>query len=283
MNNFIVPVDFSAESMNGLKMAIIFSKKAHINIKLIHVLSKLSETEKQVSEKEQAVAEEQLERLIDEIKPQLGNDSQIEYVIARGRVYQEVVNIAGQTPNSVISSSTHGASGFQEFFIGSNTFRILSATDKPVITLRKNVCPSAITRIVLPIDMSSDSRQKVPYTTEIANLFGAEVHVVGIHTTKTRQDIRKIRSYVSQVAGYVEGKVNCVTNEVFGSDVADMIINYANTVKADMISITTGQSSGLSLIIGNTAHQILNKADIPVLCLTAQHITKSGSFASMGG
>jgi nucleotide-binding universal stress UspA family protein len=283
MKNFIVPVDFSSESMNGLKMAIIFSHKIQIHIKLVHVLPKPSETEKQTSEKEQAVAEEKLKNLITEIKPQLGNDSQIDFVISRGRVYQEVVNIAAQTPNAVISSSTHGASGFQEFFIGSNTFRIISSTDKPVITLRKKVCPSMINKIVLPIDLSADSRQKVPYTTEIASLFGAEIHVVGIHTTKARQDVKKIRSYISQVAGYVEGQVRCVTNEVFGNDVAEMVINYANTVKADMISITTDQSSGLSLIMGNTAHLILNKADIPVLCLTAQHITKSGSFASMGG
>ena len=27
MKNFIVPIDFSAESLNGLKMAILFSKK----------------------------------------------------------------------------------------------------------------------------------------------------------------------------------------------------------------------------------------------------------------
>ncbi len=186
-------------------------------------------------------------------------------------------------PDSVISTSTHGASGFQELFIGSNAFRIISATDRPVITLRKNYCPSAIDRIILPIDLSVDSRQKVPLTTDVAKIFGAEIHVVGIHTSRGKQNINKIRSYISQVAGYIEGKVHCETNEVFGDNVADMLINYANTVRADLISITTEQSSGLSLIMGNTAHQILNKAEIPVLCITPRHITKSGSFASMGG
>jgi nucleotide-binding universal stress UspA family protein len=128
-----------------------------------------------------------------------------------------------------------------------------------------------------------DSRQKVPFTTELAAFLGASIHVVGIQTSKGASDIRKIRSYVSQVAGYVEGKVPCETNEVSGDNVAEMVINYAHTVKADLISITTEQSPGISLIIGNTAHQILNKADIPVLCLTPKNIRKSGTFASMGG
>jgi nucleotide-binding universal stress UspA family protein len=283
MKNFIVPIDFSPESLNGLRMAILFSKKAQINIHLVYVLHKTTEAEKQAIENEQNQAEDNLKRIISEFNPQLGNQSVIDFLVFKGRVYHEVVNFANQTPDSIITASTHGASGFQEFFIGSNTYRIISATDKPVITLRKNFCPSEITRIVLPIDLSSGSRQKVPFTADLAKLFGAEIHVVGIHSSRSKQEIKKIRSYTSQVAGYIEGKVHCENNEVFGDNVPDMLINYANTIKADLISITTEQTSSISLILGNTAHQILNKAEIPVLCLTPKHMTKSGSFASMGG
>jgi nucleotide-binding universal stress UspA family protein len=283
MKNFIVPVDFSDESLNGLKMAVLFSKKAQVNVQLVYVLQKTGESDKAVLETEQIRAEKNLQHIIRDFSPQLQHDSKIEFIIKRGRIYQEVVSQAELFPDSVIAASTHGASGFQEFFIGSNTFRIISATDKPVITLRKNGCPDSIDVIILPIDQSVDSRQKVPFTTELAKLLGASIHVVGVQTSKGERDIRKIRSYVSQVAGYVEGKVPCVSNEVFGDNVPELVINYAHTVKADLISITTEQSPGLSLIIGNTAHQILNKADIPVLCLTPKVLRKSGSFASMGG
>jgi len=283
MKNLIVPVDFSPESLNGLKMAVLFSQKQNVAIHLLYVLQKDNETEKQIFDEEKKNAEENFRKILDDFNPSLGKGSELKSLITKGRVYQEVVNLAQRLPDSLISTSTHGASGFQEFFIGSNAFRIISATEKPVITLRKNHCPAEIARIVLPIDLSRDSRQKVPYTTEIAKLFGAEIHVVGIQSSRGKQNINKIRSYVSQVAGYIEGKVHCETNEVNGDNVPDLVVNYANTIKADLISITTEQSSGLSLIMGNTAHQILNKAEIPVLCLTPKHITKSGSFASMGG
>jgi nucleotide-binding universal stress UspA family protein len=281
MKNFIVPLDFSEESLNGLKMAVLFSKKAPVKIQLLYVIQK-TETEKDV-DAEQKRATNNFEKIIREFKPLLENNSEIDFVINKGRIYQEVVTLADGTPDSVISTSTHGASGFQEFFIGSNAFRIISATERPVITLRKNYCPTDITRIILPIDLSNDTRQKVPYTTELAKFFGAEIHVVGIHTTRNKQDVKKLRSYVSQVAGFIEGKVHCESNEVFGENVVELLINYSNTTKADLISITTEQSSGLSLIMGNTAHQILNRAEIPVLCLTPRHMTRSGSFASMGG
>jgi nucleotide-binding universal stress UspA family protein len=234
-------------------------------------------------EQEQAAAAENFIKIMDGYRSQLGNNSRIGYTIRKGRIYQEVVSLAAELPDSVITSSTHGASGFQELFIGSNTFRIISATEKPVITLRKNYCPDEISRIVMPIDLSADSRQKVPFTTEVAKLFGAEIHVVGVQRSRNKQDMSKIRSYTSQVAGYVEGSLHCESNEVFGENVPEMVINYANTVKADLISITTEQSPGLSLIMGNTAHQILNKAEIPVLCLTPKHLRKSGTFVTAGG
>jgi nucleotide-binding universal stress UspA family protein len=283
MKNFIVPIDFSTESLNGLKMAILFSKKTQINIQLVYVLNKSTESDKTALENEQKQAEEQFNKIIVNYKAQLGHDSLISFLIKKGRIYQEIVNLAAELPDSVITSSTHGASGFQELFIGSNTFRIISATEKPVITLRKNYCPDAISKIVMPIDMSADSRQKVPFTTEVAKLFGAEIHVVGVQKSHNKQDMKKIRSYTSQVAGYVEGTVHCESNEVFGDNVPDLIINYANTVKADLISITTEQSPGLSLIMGNTAHQILNKAEIPVLCLTPKSLRRSGTFVTAGG
>jgi len=283
MKNFIVPVDFSVESLNGLKMAILFSKRKMVNIQMIYVLPKATDMDQAAMEAEMHSAEDRFRKIVQEFSSQLGTGSSLNYMINRGRIYQEVVSQAESLPDSVICASTHGASGFQELFIGSNAFRIISATDKPVITLRKNSCPETISRIVLPIDLSVDSRQKVPFTLELARLFDAEVHVVGIHTLKGLGNKRKIRSYISQVASYIEDKVPCETNEVFGDNAVELIHNYAHAIKADLISITTERPSGISLIIGNTVHQILNKAEIPVLCLTPKNIRKSGTFATTGG
>lgn len=283
MKNFVVPIDFSVDSLNGLKMALLFSQKTRINIQMINVLHKVTETDKGGWEEDQKVAEEKFNALLEEFRPRLENESTLGYVIGRGRIFQEVANLAEALPDSVIAASTHGASGFQELFIGSNAFRIISATETPVITMRKHGCPDAIRRIVMPIDLSVDSRQKVPYTTELARLLQAEVHVVGIHTLGGLLNKRKIRSYISQVAGYVEMKAPCETNEVFGDNSAELITNYASSVKADLISITTERPSGINLIIGNTVHHILNRSEVPVLCLTPKSIRKSGTFATTGG
>lgn len=284
MKNFIVPIDFSNESLSGLRMAVLFSHRKQVNIQMVYVQQKSVDYDRLSLEKEQEYAEENFQKIVKEFEPQLSNDSKLRYIIKKGRIYQEIVNQAQSYTDSVITSSTHGASGFQEFFIGSNTYRIISATDRPVITMRKNDCPSDIKKIVLPIDLSADTRQKVPFTTELGILFGAEIHVVGLHISKNERDKRKVRSYVSQVSGFIQGKVNCISNEVKGDSVAELVVNYANAVRADLISITTEKTTGLSLIIGNAAHQVLNKAEVPVLCLTPKNLRKTGgSFKTFGG
>jgi len=283
MKNIIVPVDFSEESISGLQIALLFAAKIPLTVQLVYVMQKVSEHGNASVDTEYDFAEKQLKALVNKYSPMLTQDSKIQYFIKKGRIYQEIVNQAESYPESIITASTHGASGFQEFFIGSNAYRILSATDKPVITIRGANCPVTIGKIVLPVDTTIDSRQKVPFTIDIAKIFNAEIHVVGIQSSKSEREVRRIRTYTGQVAGFIQGKTRVVTNEIWGSNVADMVVNYARTVKADMISITTEKTSGIGLIIGNTAHQLLNKADMPVLSQTPKSLKITGTFSSSGG
>jgi nucleotide-binding universal stress UspA family protein len=180
MKNIIVPVDFSEESVGGLQIALLFAKRIPVTVQLVYVMQKVSEQGHVSVDAENDFAEKQLKAMVDKYNPMLGKDSKLQYFIKKGRIFQEIVNQAQSYPDSIITASTHGASGFQEFFIGSNAYRILSATDKPVITIRTGNCPVTIGKIVLPVDTTIDSRQKVPFTIDIAKIFDAEIHVVGI-------------------------------------------------------------------------------------------------------
>lgn len=284
IKNFIVPIDFSEESLKGLKLAILFSKKTYVNIQMVFVMSKVAENFPGNALLGEQQAEEAFEKMIEKYTPALKNNSKLRYILKRGKVYQEVVNQAQSYKDSVVTASTHGVSGFEEFFIGSNAYRIITATDRPVITLRKGKCPEDIKHIVLPIDTGDDTRQKVPFTTELAQLFGAKVHVISVNSTKDDKAINKLRAYSTQVSGYlIASKVKHETEELYGENISDLIINYAKAVKAGMISIMTEQTSGISLILGNTAHQVINKSEIPVLSITPREIRiKGGSFYTTG-
>jgi nucleotide-binding universal stress UspA family protein len=235
---------------------------------------------------EYSKAKEKMEQLMDIYSNQLPQDCRLRYIIKKGpKVYEEVINQAESYKDAIITMSTHGASGFEEFFIGSNAFKIISATTCPVIALRKGGTPEDIRKIVLPINLLPETRQKVPMTCEIARLFGAEVHVVEIAQSKSIRTKQRLHAYSKQVSNILKGADLKVVNEShFGDNIADITVEYAKSIKADMISIITEQNSSITnLILGNHAQQILNKAEIPVLNITPREIQIKGTFSTFGG
>ncbi len=284
VKNFIVPIDFSEESLKGLELAILFSKYSYINIQMVYVLKKSADYFPSNLELGRKYAEKAFKKIIEKYTPSLGKDSKLRFIIKKGKIFKEVVNQAQSYKDSIVTASTHGASGFEEFFIGSNAYKIISATDRPVITIRKGNCPKELKKIVMPIDTGDDTRQKVPFTTELAQLLQAKVHVIAVNNVNDDKTINKLQAYITQVAGFMKGKVEYETEELYGDNVADMVVNYSKGIKADLISIMTEQASGIDLILGNTAHQVINKSDIPVLSLTPREIRISGgTFSTFGG
>ena len=202
-----------------------------------------------------------------------------------GRIHQEVANQANSYKDSVISLCTHGASGFEELFIGSNANKIIDLTERPVLTIRKGVVPDTIKRIVLPIDMIFETRQKIPITTAIAELFGAEIHVVTVSMTQDKSITERLETLALQVNNYMKSKnVKNVVQNLNGNNITDITIDYAKQVNADLISIITEQEFAFANIIkGSFAHQMVNKSEIPVLNITSRHITTvEESFYTFG-
>jgi len=73
MTNFIVPVDFSVDSLKGLEWALMFSRKKTINIQMVYVLSNSSNFQSSVVEQEHKYARAQFEKLVKDFEPSLEN------------------------------------------------------------------------------------------------------------------------------------------------------------------------------------------------------------------
>jgi nucleotide-binding universal stress UspA family protein len=205
MNTIIVPVDFSNESLEGLKMGLLFSKKLNVNIQMVYVQKSSKDYRPGTFEEEHRYAESEFEKIIEKFGVGLKKESRLRYIIKKGRIHEEVVEQAESYKESIICASTHGASGFEEFFIGSNAHKIITSTENPVITVRKNA-PNEIKRIVVPVRLHVDTRQKVPVAAEIAEIFGADIHLVSVTTVKNKKDTTRLNSYLQQSQNYLKRK-----------------------------------------------------------------------------
>ena len=201
MKNIIVPLDFSVDALKGLDLALLFAGRTPVKIQMVYVQKKTDVPSN--SEEEYKFAEKHFKKLIETYKNRVPKESSLTFIIKKGKVYQEIVGQAQAFQDSIIVASTHGASGFEELFIGSNANRIISATSRPVITIRQSPVPTNITKIVLPIDIVVESRQKVIFTALIAQIFGAEIHVATVSSSKSKKIISRLNAYSQQVCNYL--------------------------------------------------------------------------------
>ena len=280
MNKILIPTDFSRNSLKTLEYVIDNVKDIAIEVILIWVngiRSKdllIPEDEESSTEK---AAVSRLESIIAEYSPKLKEGSKMTYRIRSGKVHIEIANQAKYDDVDLVVCCTHGASGFEEHYIGSNAYRIVMYCKCPVITVRPNYrfgLPSNI--FVLPIDSSRDTRQKVPVTCELARIVQAEIHILGVYSSKLSSIRRKVDTYVAQVERFItaEGVKHTTTFVESEKNITKTIIAYAESVDADMISIMTEQeSSAWSFLLGSYAEQMIGSSEIPVLSTTPKTLS----------
>lgn len=280
MNNFVVPIDFSEDSLKGLEWAILFSQKQSVSIQMVYVISNSSNFQASVMDLEQKYAEAHFDNLIKEYSPRLANDSQLSYVVSKGKIYEEVVNLVNAQEEAVVSASTHGASGFEELFIGSNALKIIAATDQPVFTLRTEV-PRDIKKIVVPVKLHPDTRQKAPAVAEIAKLFDAEVHLVSISSSKNERDVQQLESYSNQVERYLATqRVKVLQKNLSGESLPNLINNYCEAVDADLIAIMSSALDKWNVLLGSFAQQMVKSTMLPLLNITPSEKQIPADFGS---
>ena len=284
MKKVLVPTDFSQNSMKTLEYVVESLKNIPVEVVLIWVNS-IRSKDVLVSESDPASTETaaifRLEQLISDYSPRL-KEGTMSYRVREGKVHIEVAKQAKDEDVDLVVCGTHGASGFEEFYVGSNAYRIVMYCKSPVLTVRPSFHSQIRAGIyVMPIDCSADTRQKVSITCKIAKITGAQIHILGMYTSKSESIKHKVDSYVAQVEKYIteEGIRHKTIFMEAGNSISKTIVSYADSVNANLISIMTEQgSSAFSFLLGTYAEQTIGMSRVPVLSTTPKMLA-TASFA----
>lgn len=283
MKTIISAIDFSDCSINALEHALSIAKKSKSNLLMLWVNNPNTTKTILSSDLSDDLLEEvehQFLRLITKYRDELP-DSKIDFMIREGKVYKEIVNQAKESEAWLIVAGTHGSSGFEEFWMGSNANRIVTAAPCPVITIRAGVSVERnLTKIIAPIDSSMETRQKIPYVSDLALMFDAEVHVLTLFTTTVENVRRTIRSYTKQATKYLkEHQVKFVNVEMESENISHSAIEYAQSVDANLIAIMTEQEkTAANLWLGPYAQQMVHHSPIPVLSIHPKELLISMGY-----
>lgn len=271
----LVPVDYSDISKNAFDHAARMADLFDNEIILLHVIESGLFGFLDSEEKKQLITEgasNKLNQLIDEIKQQFPNLS-VKGMIKQGRsIYRTIVGTAEELECDIIVMGTNGASGLEQF-AGSNASRVIKGSPVPVVVVKDAVKSKNYDIIVLPIDLTKESKQKVSWAIHLAKHYKATIHVISeIETDEFLSNT--LKANLHQVEKILDkNEVEYVTKILddrrypgnFGKDV----IQYSEEVDADLILIMTQQERQIrEFFMGSFATQIVNSSQkTPIMCV----------------
>lgn len=265
MKEILVPCDFSLPALNAFRLAIDFARGSNGTIHVLNIvelpvfqdpmmLPTLNFEEQFINDLKKN-AELQFEKL----KKEYASDA-VKFVtkIELGSVYPEILNYISQNPIDQVVMGSHGASGFNELFIGSNAQKIVRKSPVPVL-VTKGYFKGLVKSIVFPNSLHTEGQNDLVSKVKILqDFFDAHIHIVWINTPAnfTADDIthQRLDSFAREFSfkNYSTHVFNHPQDE-------EGILRFAEFIQGDIIAMGTHSRKGFAHIVnGSLAEDVVN-------------------------
>jgi nucleotide-binding universal stress UspA family protein len=271
MKDIVVAIDFSKGSIHALEYAIELANLTHANVNLVWV-DNVSSNELAFANESKELRNEakgNFDELLATYRDKLIHGKLVAKV-RKGRVYQELATYVKQTECCLMIIGTHGSSGFEEYWVGTNAFRIVSCISSPVITVKYSYdIKRGYRKILLPVIHTAQSMQKIVFTADMARKTGADINILALNSSGLKSVQKSVDSNVAKVEKYLNDQgVNYFVDSMNTKNIAADIIEHARLVDADLIAIMTDvQDQANSILLGPFAQQLVSYSPVPVLSI----------------
>lgn len=278
MKSIVVGIDFQNQSYSAMKFAVNMAIKVDCYVMLVFInkSDKSKDIFQRPKDKIYEEVEKRFNQLIDKYTDLLDRN-RFSYKIREGRIPEEIDKQAIESRAEMIVIGTHGKTGLK-LFSNSMAFQIVEKASVPVVTIKDGATINTdIKTILVPIDATLESRQKVPFTVRLAKIYNAEVHMLAMYHSKVKMVQENIISYTKQAAEYLESKsIDFVVKSIETEDIVKSTIDYSEDINADVISSMTVQLSTTSNIWkGSFAEQLIERSHVPVLNIQPKELIKT--------
>lgn len=272
MKRILVPTDFSDQAENALKVAAQLAKKFDAEIFLLHML----ELPLQLIDPVQGSGSHNLPESIFFMKlahqrfakllarPFL-KEVKVHETVLFHQAFEGIIEVSEDKKCDIIVMGSHGASGFKEMFIGSNTEKVVRLSKIPVLVIKKEISQFNIENFVFATDADLSNKHTLKAANEFAEKLQAKLHLLFINTPNnfiTTQEAYERLEDFSSGTGVTNFKSH-VYNDI---SVEKGILNFARDLDAGLIGISTHGRKGLAHFFnGSISEDLVNHAQRPVV------------------
>ena len=285
----LIPVDFSKTSLKAIKHGAFIAKLNKGEVLLLNVQKKNDLVDvifPAFKLKDFSIVtnylNDKLLSLADDVKKEF--NITVNTLVSLGNITSEIVSIAEENETDLIVMGTHGGDSQSSLLLGSNAYRVISKASCPVMTIRASSPVIGYKTIVMPIDNSEHTLQKITPTLEFAEKFASKLLLLGVVKKGNENFEIELTSQLKQIEKFAKKYKLVATSTIIKTlNPSDSIIKFATKNKADLISIMSDQEGGASKLLGQFSHHIIHDSKIPVLTFKPFDAKSGLSDFGMGG
>ncbi|SKB47201.1 Nucleotide-binding universal stress protein, UspA family [Salegentibacter holothuriorum] len=272
MKKILVPTDFSDTAEHALKIAAHLAKKHQSEIYLLHMLELPMQLIDPVGGGNSQnlpeslffmkLAHQRFTKLM--AKPFL-KDIKVHETVMFHQAFNGIMEVSEEYKCDIIIMGSHGASGFKEMFIGSNTEKVVRSSNIPVLVIKNEHEKFEIENFIFATDADTNDKRTLEAAYDFSKLTEAKFHILFINTPNnfiTSTEVRKrIENFVSNTK-VKDFKIH-IYNDI---SVEKGILSFALKKQKTLIGIGTHGHKGLAHFFnGSISEDLVNHANMPVV------------------
>lgn len=291
-NSVLVPLDGSKRAEQALEVADSFLKgKENVSLTILRALETprlsawLPADYLPISQREMDMVKAYLAQTAAAWE---GRGYEVRTVLAQGPgPIQAITKECSEGRAGLVIMTSHGESGWVEFFLGSNTDKVLRSCPTRVLVLKSEnpEQPSGpvFQKILIPLDGSERAELAIPQALDLAPGGRAKILLVAVSVkfrghafegdlkTIVEPDFKRLNEYLDKHAEWLSNQGYEVDSVVRRGEPSEEILKLAEEEKTDLILLTSRGHTGLMLwSFGSVAERILRHSDCSVMVLKEQ-------------
>ena len=272
INNILVPLDFSAASLNALHTAIEMARRHSAGIMILNILEPgLANSQQKTNdnEEEKSIHAQRVKQLYPLVKTVMQKHGiTCNKSIVKGKVTDAISRAAIRFKADIIVMGTHGMSGYNPSAIGSNTARLMDQTGCPVLTVPPQQKWLTFKEILFPIWPPMKAVERYGYVKNIVKKNESILKILGL-STDFENNISSLKLMASQLKEHVSiDKVKTASYFKIGKNMAGEVLKISALLKTDLIVIAATMDATFTHLFNSTyTRQIINRSKVPVLCV----------------
>jgi nucleotide-binding universal stress UspA family protein len=271
MKNILVPIDFSKQSLEALKVAIEIARKTKGKVTMTHVLflpvmydTGLAGQPVVLNPTFIDQMEKDIMKKFDRIKSKLKSDVSIKSEVLCGDISSSIKDSIENRGIDLVVIGSSSVSGKSTLGVGSITDRIVRYSPVPVLTVWNSFQPRRITDILLPSSLDLDQTDYIREVKKLQQLFNATLNILFVNTPGNFMADNEANESLQDFIKHYK-LTNCKTYSCNYRTEEEGIINFAYNHRMNMIAMATHARKGLAhMFMGSVTEDVVDKVTIPV-------------------